>query len=70
MGLHDYRAVISVIISISASALAIFSADEGCRRPNPGRKDMKGGFREELGMVEGECGTAGNSGSNILGQDK
>ncbi len=51
MGLYDYRAIISPIMSISASALAIFSADEGCRRPKPGRKDMKGGFGDGRGRM-------------------
>lgn len=36
-------------ISISASAAAIFSAEEGCGRPPPKRKDMVAGCGESIG---------------------
>lgn len=38
-------------ISISASAAAIFSAEEGCGRPPPKRKDMVAGCGESIGRV-------------------
>lgn len=46
-----YRDIISVIISISFSAFAIFSADEGWGRPKPGRKDMSSEFRGRRGWL-------------------
>lgn len=43
MGEWTYRFIMSAMSFISASTAAIFSADEGCGRPNP-RNDMLGGW--------------------------
>lgn len=49
-----YRFIMSAMSFISASTAAIFSADEGCGRPNP-RNDMLGG---DIGKCAGvfDCG--------------
>lgn len=52
-----YRFIMSAMSFISASTAAIFSADEGCGRPNP-RNDMLGGG---IGRCAGvfDCGVEG-----------